>query len=636
MNNVEIVNNKTSKASQRIISYWVLAIGLTLSYVLFRDSGWQGDKQLHTLMEIAATILALIIGIMSLVHYYTSKNLVFLMIGVGFLGTGFLDGYHTVVTSSYFAKYFPSTLPSLIPWSWVASRLFLSLCLWLSYKAWQNEAQLKKSGLMTDKQVFISGGIMTLVSFLFFAFVPLPRAYYPELVFHRPEEFIPALFFLLALIGYLKKGAWRDDAFEHWLVLSLIVGLVSQAVFMSFSGTLFDFEFDVAHSLKKVSYVLVLTGLFISMFRLFREAEDSRTKLLKLNENLVLERDKAELATRAKDNFLATMSHEIRTPMNGVLGMTQILADTELTHEQKEYLNTIKSSDNVLLDIINDILDYSKIEAGKLDLEPIPFDLHHAVLEVSQLFTPKCREKKIELIVQYESDLEKHFIGDPGRIKQVMINLISNAIKFTEEGHITVGVESIISNEEEAHLSFAVTDTGIGISEEAEKDIFESFTQADASTTREYGGTGLGLAICKQLVELMGGKISVTSEVDTGTTFQFDLLLPYSGTRKEHISSDIDFSNLRILVVDNNQISLNIMSKQLSNWHIRSDTALSGAVAIECLNKGFADSDPFLLVLTDYNMPEMAGSQLIEKVKTNPFNGENKVCIIVLHIRYAW
>jgi PAS domain S-box-containing protein len=262
-----------NRALRRVMSYWLVGAGLTLSYLSLRGSAWQGSIQLHTLMEALATVLALTIGGMALVRYYSRKDSAFLIIGAAFLGTGLLDGYHALVTSAWMAAYLPSDLTSLIPWSWVASRLLLSVILFISWLEWRREQRLGSAGRVTERAVYLRTAAATLLSFLFFALAPLPRAYYPELPFHRPEEFVPALFFLLALIGYLQKGRWRDDAFEHWLVLCLVVSLVSQAVFMSFSGQLFDMNFDMAHMLKKASYLCVLTGLFIAMYGSFRSLE---------------------------------------------------------------------------------------------------------------------------------------------------------------------------------------------------------------------------------------------------------------------------------------------------------------------------------------------------------------------------
>ena len=266
-------------ANRRVMAYWTTGIALAGGIFLSREITWTGSAELHTVMETLATFLAAFVGMMALVRFYSRKDYLFLYIGVGFLGTGFLDGYHAIVTSFYFKPMMPSDLPHLIPWSWVASRQFLSVMMCLGWLGWWREQRDVKDGRIEEITIYLSALIFTLASFLFFAFAPLPRAYYPEFVFHRPEEFAPALFFLLALVGFLQKGRWRDDAFEHWLVLSLIVGLVGQAAFMSFSGKLFDYEFDIAHMLKKVSYVCVLTGLAINMFHSFSALHKNESRI---------------------------------------------------------------------------------------------------------------------------------------------------------------------------------------------------------------------------------------------------------------------------------------------------------------------------------------------------------------------
>jgi len=289
MMNNENVRKQTDVNRQRIITYLSVGIGLTLCYVALRGTNWHGSTTLHTVMEAVSTLLALIVGVMALVRFYSKKNNTFLFIGSGFLGTAFLDGYHTIVTSVAFQPFMPSDLPSLIPWSWIASRQFLSIFLFLSVLAWLREQRLGEAGRINEKAVYVFAGAFTLLSFAFFAFAPLPHAYYPEFVLHRPEELLPAMFFLAALIGYLRKGNWRIDPFEHWLVLSLIIGFVGQVAFMSFSGGLFDLEFDAAHLLKKASYVCVLTGLLANLHSILqREAERGRA--------MVMAKEKAEAA----------------------------------------------------------------------------------------------------------------------------------------------------------------------------------------------------------------------------------------------------------------------------------------------------------------------------------------------------
>ena len=281
----------------RAIAYVGLALALFLVGVLLQGDGWQGDTELHMLMESGTALLAFFVGVIALVRFYTRKTNLFLFISAGFLVTALLDGYHALVTSSWFAGVFPSPPSSLIPWSWVVSRSFLSVFLFLSWLAGRGEEKQGTQGRIDEGMIYLVAAALALASFLFFAYVPLPRAYYLEAVFHRPEELGPALFFLLALIGYWHQGHWRYDAFEHWLMLALIVSFMSQFIFMPFSGQLFDAMFSAAHLLKSVSYVFVLTGLLISMYNLFEQAETSAEEVAQVNAVLrgeVIERKKAE------------------------------------------------------------------------------------------------------------------------------------------------------------------------------------------------------------------------------------------------------------------------------------------------------------------------------------------------------
>lgn len=298
------------RTRSRAVTYAVFCVVLVVGFLAVRDSTWQSGPMFHTLLESLATLLALIVGVLALIRFYSRKTNTFLFIGSAFLGTAFLDGYHTIVTSVPVASMLPSTLPSLIPWSWVASRMLLSFLLFASWVAWRREAVHGAKGRISERTVYASVALLTLLSFVFFALAPLPPAYYPNFFFHRPEEFLPALFFLLATIGYLTKGDWRHDPFEHWLVLSLILGFVSQAMFMSFSGQLFDMMFDVAHTLKKVSYALVLVGLTISMFRLFQRAEQSADNLRLANlslQNEIAGRERVEADLRESELRTSTI-----------------------------------------------------------------------------------------------------------------------------------------------------------------------------------------------------------------------------------------------------------------------------------------------------------------------------------------
>jgi PAS domain S-box-containing protein len=296
-------------STRRIIVYVNIAAGLTLAYVALRGVNWHGSSELHTVMETVATLLALMVGSLALVRYYSKKDITLLFIGAGFLGTAFLDGYHTIVTSADFEPYMPSDLPALIPWSWIASRQFLSMFLFLSWLVWLREQWRGDAHAISEKSVYLFTAAITLTCFAFFAFAPLPQGYYAEYLFHRPEEFVPALFFLVALGGYLTKGKWRHDTFEHWLVISLIVGFVSQAVFMSMSAQLFDMEFDLAHLLKKLGYICVLTGLLASVYATFKlEVEQS---------NLTFEaKEKAEAA------LAELASHKFALDQHAIVAVT--------------------------------------------------------------------------------------------------------------------------------------------------------------------------------------------------------------------------------------------------------------------------------------------------------------------------
>ena len=655
--------------SRKFLFFSLFFAALVTAAILLHRVPWRGNTELHTLLETSATVQAFFAGAMALVRYYSKRDPEFLFIGSGFLGTGILDAYHTALTSNFLADHAPSALSALTPWSGLASDLFLSIVIAATlvfFRQTSNGSNVR-SGRIRETIIYASAALWMLATFLLFAFARLPSAYYRDFFIHRPGELAPAILFAIVAAHRIRARVWAKQKFEFWFVLFLLASIAGHAAYMAFSASLFDTLYIAAHILKNIAFLFVLVGLFSSMYSVFkREAieslhlavvnqslEDqiaarqkveeqlrqahaelearvrSRTsELAHANESLqteILERRRAEqtaeAASKSKSEFLANMSHEIRTPLNGIIGMADLALETELTTEQRECLDTIKLSGDALLVVINDILDFSKIEAGKIDLEILDFDLRELLEGTLKTLALRADQKGLELLCEIAPDVPLVVQGDSARLRQIIVNLLGNAIKFTSKGEVALNVSIDEQHSEHTVLHFAVRDTGIGIPSDKLHSIFDPFTQADSSTTRKFGGTGLGLSISMRLVQMMGGRIWVNTELGKGTEFHFVTPLKPGDLRaleNSGVAPPEVLRGVKVLVVDDNSTNRRILEGMLKRWEMKSTLVDGGEHALAELAAARAAGDPYGLILTDMHMPVMDGFAFVEHVRQHP------------------
>ncbi len=477
---------------------------------------FSGSSTIHTDLEIISSLLGFFIGTLALIRYYSKKDLIFLFVGSAFLGVATLDTYHTIMTSGYIAQLEFFDQEDVLPWSWFASRLLLSVMLYSAYKYIES-----KRKDISEKNILTTVALFTLICFTSFTFLPLPPAYF-DLSIGRPEELIPAFFFLLASIGFYRLKNWQYSTFHHFLILGLITSLVSQSVFMATSQQLYDYPFQVAHLFKIFSYLFILTGLLINTFSLFTIGESNRISSERSQKDNI---NKGNKIKHLKEEFIFIAAHEIKGPVTAIQWNLDTLKENLIKDKSRpdnlKLIKEIESSNSNLINLVNNLLNITNLEFQKLNMKLEPQETHKLIKEAIKRNQHHQDNYKVN-VINLTNIKTPSVLADQHKLKDILYNVIGNGIKYNKKNG-----ELLISAEQDGdflHLFFK--DTGMGIAENELEKIFQKFYRSERAKEKKVKGTGLGLFISQKIIEKMNGSMWAESEgPNKGSTIHIKLPL---------------------------------------------------------------------------------------------------------------